>query len=474
MMYLTSDDLPDLEPGERLLVESTGVNQLPDLRPELDLFYSFESMLNTALYLERDIEAMGGMSRSLAMEMYEVWPALAEKRPLAYYTTQPSQTLLTVALEEIHLGIAAGIAAAVAALIAAIYKLWKWIRGGEKDGHDGITAARNDRHMIEDEGKEAGEAAKVLEEVAHDLQALPQDEVKEVATATEDKAVEHSKQVHNAHDIATPVVDNRSSLISAALKLVSSRNLRLVERFGTEEFLDLYHEGEWSKAVFAAVRQFRERQGELEQRLKALSQVSAMDPTKLSDADAHHIHGLVGGQHQRSESDDTFAQLAEHAEDLHRKKREAHHHETIAIGDIGRRIEVLSGSHAMHEIFELRTAILQMGSAFTELEHKLKPYTDEATLKHVFDSDKHSDAAHAIRNLTSEVMFLNRMVGTYYSMVVHYITAVKQYSSNYNTLVNLIEKTVIADVNQLGRTAADKAKAEGVVARLKKRMFRKK
>lgn len=472
MMYLTSDDLPDLEPGQRLLVESTGVNQMPDLRPELDLFYSFESMLKTALYLERDIEEMGGMSRSIAMEMYEVWPALAEKRPLAYYTTQPSATLLTVALEEIHLGIAAGIAAAIAALIAAIYKLWKWIRGG-KDGEDGVTLARNDQSAIEDDGKEAGEAAKVLEETAHDLQALPPEKVKEVVEETEKSAVEHSKQVHNAHDIAVPVVDNRSSLISAAIKLVSSRNLRLVERFSTEEFLDLYHEGEWSKAVIAATGAFREKHGELEQRLKALGQVAAMDPTKLSDADAHHIHALVGGQTKRSEADDHFSNLAEHAEDLHKKKRNEHHHETIAIGDIGKRINVLSNSHMMHDIFELRTTILRMGAAFTELEQKLKPYADQDTLKHIFESDKHSDAAHSIRNLASEAMFLNRMVGTYYSMVVHYITAVKQYSSNYSTLVDLVEKTVIADVTKLAHDSESKVKAEGILSRLKQR-FRKK
>lgn len=476
MILLTADDLAALDLDQSVLVESTGVGAMPDLSGDYDLVMQFEHLISSAEFIRQDIASQGGMSRSLAMEMYEVWPELAERRPLTFYTNQPSKTMLQLSLEEIHLGIAAGIAAAFAALIAAIWKLWKWIRGGKDSASDASSAASEDGSFIQKEGSENIKRTEEIKEVAQVIQAAPETVVQEATKVIEDKAEKEARSRHGVAEPHVSVVDNQNRLITSALKLISAEQHGLMEAFGSEEFHDILHQGEWTKASQAAIQAFKGRETDLRDRLKKIQSVIKHDPTQLSEEDIKSILHLSDEQEGRHGQDIDLEKAADEAQRRHHDLADKKTHETADLLDIGTKLGQISQSGLVKDLTATRIAILEVSSEFQSLENLLKPYADATVMKQVFGEEgSNRGLAHAMTRLRTEVMALNKLMGLYYTVSTRYINALKRYTKLYNTMVDRIGTITLNEFEHAGTRAEhaqDKEQAKGVVAKLRG-LFRK-
>lgn len=162
-MGLNDDFLTDDEEST-LTMSPAPLEEGPDLQEDQAQVAALETQMIDLFYALEDIGRAGGMNQAIALEAEKALPGfLNDNRPLGYFSKMPSATLHRVALEELSKGIWALIAAAAAAALVILYKIFKWLFGGDKADTKDSGGGKIQTAKLEEEHKarqETAEAAK--------------------------------------------------------------------------------------------------------------------------------------------------------------------------------------------------------------------------------------------------------------------------------------------------------------------------
>lgn len=250
------DWLQELAPQ---IVETVGTGVAPDMSEDLELFASLEARIDELAALREALLSQKGMSQQFALEAQRLLPDFDGKRPVGFYTQEPSATRYAIAVEELSNGVWAMIAAGIAAVIYAIVKFFKWISGGKEEANEGSVKDRAAQMKeVQELLKKCDELVKEGNRSIHGQYIyLKGGEKKEVFSL--DTAIEHlfKEGVHNKRMLAF---------------------LKTKDPF----FHDLVNQGPYSQQMAEFGKLFKEIQIVLRQRLKVLESVSHLDMTEES------------------------------------------------------------------------------------------------------------------------------------------------------------------------------------------------
>lgn len=470
MYWLTNREFDELEPGERVLVESTGVNQEPDMSPEATLFFQLESLIASAEGFIHDLERSGGMTRELAMEMHAVWPDLAEKHPILEYTRTPSQTLYRISLEEIDVGIAAAIAAGFAAVLAIIYKLWQWMSGG-KDKNDAVSESRADIDKTTEKLKTAEEVTRSVDSTAGDLKEVPR-EIQE-ATIREIEAAIKKADVQTAN---LTVSYSKDHVVAAAMRLSMANHHVFMTVMNTELFSDVVNNGPWIKKATESATLFQKAYPILMQRIEAIKKIAAADPSHASEAyfsEMKHYFEKFGSHRESDEALERIArELVEHHDELDRK----HAHQEIDADLIGKRLGEIERSGTLATIGQARLGVYELAAHLEDLLKSMKWMANPETVKQVIGDKDAVEHGKLFRQLHADVVFLSHVMTRHYKSANLTFHVISKYATTYTDLVSSSSDIVKVQLDAAAKASSGslKAKAENVVNRLKHYMFGKK
>lgn len=241
------------------IVETVGTGVAPDMSEELELFASLEARIDELAALREALFLQKGMSRQFALEAQRLLPDFDGKRPIGFYTLEPSATRYAIAIEELSDGVWALIAAGIAAVIYAIVKFFKWISGSKDDaGKEAVSDRASQMKEVQTLLKKCDElVAEGSRSIRGEYVYLKGNEKKELFSL--DSVIEtlFEEGVHNKRMLAF---------------------LKTKDPF----FHDLVNRGPYSQQMAEFGKLFKEIQIVLRQRLQVLEGVNRLDMNEES------------------------------------------------------------------------------------------------------------------------------------------------------------------------------------------------
>lgn len=162
--------------------------EFPELKEEINLMISTESLVVDLLSLQSRIRINKGMTRNMGMELLEMIPTLESHTSVRHFTEQLSGIGVETSLEAIDFKLWGIIAAAVAFIGGLIYKFRKWMTGNS-DGKDTPSAS---------ETKEVGEKFDENLKANEDMGKIV-DKSKNEEVVAEIPAVQDHPKIENSH-----------------------------------------------------------------------------------------------------------------------------------------------------------------------------------------------------------------------------------------------------------------------------------
>jgi hypothetical protein len=241
------------------IVETVGTGVAPDMSEDLELFASLEARIDELAALREALLQQKGMSQQFALEAQRLLPEFDGKRPIGFYTQEPSATRYAIAVEELSDGVWALIAAGIAAVIYAIVKFFKWISGGKEEANAGTV-------------KDRAAQMKEVQELLKKCDTL----VKEGSHSIQGQYV-YLKGAEKKELFSLDTVIER-------LFESGAHNKRMLAFLKTKDpfFHDLVNRGPYSQQMAEFGRLFKEIQIVLRQRLKVLESVNHLDMNEES------------------------------------------------------------------------------------------------------------------------------------------------------------------------------------------------
>lgn len=258
---IADKDKPALAPEESIIEAAKATDQ-SDL-------VALEAQLTDLAYLRQDIVKTHGMSRAFAMEAERIVPGFGGV-PMGYYTEQPSATRFRVSLEEIDKTTWGLIAAAAAAVIAIIYKVFRWLTGGNKE--EAATGNGGDKG----DGKKAEKAVEEQAEVAKEAAQ----EVVEVAQVIgdADKTLSHwniTIKDKNKKDVRIHSLQQFYELFLMDESV--GREIEEFLRLKDPLIADIIEDGKYSKMIGSVLDNIRAAITALNSKVKALENITRRD-----------------------------------------------------------------------------------------------------------------------------------------------------------------------------------------------------
>jgi hypothetical protein len=209
------------------IVETIGTGAPPEIEEEAEVIATMEARIEDLMTLRAEISTQRGMSQALAIEGLRIMPEFGGGAPVSFYTLRPGRTRLAVASESIIGGIWSAIKSSLAALRRMIGKFLRWLTGGSDEGDlDGNL----DKASAETE-KNIAALVKVAEELLDAFKASRQGRY---------RSREGGSSANLSFDQIIDYVQG------------SSRNYFYGVQPGPQKlFLDLLHNGEYSRAIRA-------------------------------------------------------------------------------------------------------------------------------------------------------------------------------------------------------------------------------
>jgi hypothetical protein len=208
------------------IVETIGTGTPPELEEETQTISTMESRIDDLLVLRAEICYQRGMSQALAIEGLRIMPEFGEGAPMNFYSLRPGRTRLAIANESIIRGIWEAIRTAISALRNMLRKLLNWLRGGGSADAEGLDEAATETE------KNIAELVKTAEELIDVLKA-------------------YRKGVYRSRDGGGPANLTFDQVFDYVQG--NARDYFYGARPGPEKlYLDLLHDGGYSKAMRAA------------------------------------------------------------------------------------------------------------------------------------------------------------------------------------------------------------------------------
>lgn len=250
------DWLQELAPQ---IVETVGTGVAPDMSEDLELFASLEARIDELAALRESLLLQKGMSQQFALEAQRLLPDFDGKRPIGFYTQDPSATRYAIAIEELSDGVWALIAAGIAAVVYAIVKFFKWISGGKDD---------RGQETVKD-------------------RAAQMKEVQALLKKCDELVAEGNRSIHGQYVyLKGNEKKELFSLDSIIEKLFKEgiHNKRMLAFLQTKDpfFHDLVNRGAYSQQMAEFGQLFKEIQIVLRQRLQVLETVNRLDMNEES------------------------------------------------------------------------------------------------------------------------------------------------------------------------------------------------
>jgi hypothetical protein len=258
------------------LVDSVGAGEPPpDFGDDEQTILAFESQLKDFHYLFDDMHNVKGMSQQLALEAHRLVPEMKDRYPIGYFTKEPTATLYTVALEELHEGVWALIGAAALAISALLWKFYRWITkasdggssGGatgsapstvaeaKKEGEAAVAAAEKDIEKHKEIAQLTEEVATKLPETLKDIDRQMSDLNREIAANKQQQAEVADAQKNTDDGNNKKATVTLGEGVGAMLdSLVPGRYESFINQ-SRSDFYDIMVGGEWTKTMLDIGRQ---------------------------------------------------------------------------------------------------------------------------------------------------------------------------------------------------------------------------